>query len=204
MVLGLSRSWSHMALPARRTLSRRRRDAVREGPATTATPSRLGITGSRRRPGAVQLHCSILMPLPDVVLWGLSTAGQGPAMYHSICSVGCTTPHLASLALQSAAPGLMALAGPADPLLCGDPNQVFSIFSHFQVFSLSDLCCFGGGLPRPQSVRAHARTRGHLILLLCSTEIQSVWSVHSTVPHVSKFLRMITDIGSHSCLFRPT
>jgi hypothetical protein len=43
-----------------------------------------------------------------------------------------------------------------------DPNQVFSIFSHFQVFSLSDLCCFGGGLSRPQSVRAHARTCVHV------------------------------------------
>jgi hypothetical protein len=42
-----------------------------------------------------------------------------------------------------------------------DPNQVFSIFSYFYVFSLSGLCCFGGGLPRPQSVRAHARTCAH-------------------------------------------
>jgi hypothetical protein len=42
------------------------------------------------------------------------------------------------------------------------PYQVFPIFSHFQVFSLSDLCCFGGGLPRPQSVRAHARTCTHV------------------------------------------
>ena len=86
----------------------------------------------------------------------------------------------------------------------GEPYQVFPIFSHFQVFSLSDLCCFGGGLARPQSVRAHARMCVHMILLGCSTEIQSVWSVHSTVAHVSKVLRMIADIGSHSRLFRPT
>ena len=43
-----------------------------------------------------------------------------------------------------------------------DPNQVFSIFSHFHVFSLSDLCCFGGGLAPPQSVRAHAHTCTHV------------------------------------------
>ncbi len=75
-------------------------------------------------------------------------------------------------------------------LFLDDPNQVSPISSHFHVFSLSDLCCFGGGLPRPQSVTAHARTRVYMILLLCSSEIQSVWSVHSTVPHVSKFLEL--------------
>ncbi len=84
--------------------------------------------------------------------------------------------------------------------------RFFHLFS-LLVFSLSDLCCFGGGLApvaRPQSVRAHARMCAHMILLGCSTEIQSVWSVHSTVPHVSKVVRMIADIGSHSRLFRPT
>ncbi len=43
-----------------------------------------------------------------------------------------------------------------------EPYQVFSIFSHIQVISLSELCCFGGGLACPQSVRAHARTCTHV------------------------------------------
>jgi hypothetical protein len=81
------------------------------------------------------------------------------------------------------------------------PSKIFPPFP-FLVFSLSDLCCFGGGLARPQSVRA--RMCAHMILLACSTEIQSVWSVLSTVPHVSKVLRMIADIGSYSRRFRPT
>jgi hypothetical protein len=54
---------------------------------------------------------------------------------------------------------------PADSSSCAEyveTYQVFSIFSHFHVFSLSDLCCFGGGLARPQSVRAHARTCTHV------------------------------------------
>ncbi len=83
-----------------------------------------------------------------------------------------------------------------------DPNQGFPMFSHFLIFAVSEEDCH---VPKAYAhMRAHARTRVYMILLLCSTEIQSVWSVHSTVPHVSKFLRMIADIGNNSCLFRPT
>jgi hypothetical protein len=81
------------------------------------------------------------------------------------------------------------------PIEYNDPDQGFVIFPHFHVFSLSDLCCLGGGLPRPEIVRAHARMQVHMILRLCSTDIM--------MSHVSKFLRMIADIGSNSCLFRP-
>ncbi len=76
------------------------------------------------------------------------------------------------------------------------------MFSHFLIFAVSEEDCH---VPKAYAhMRAHARTCSHMILLWYSTEIQSVWSVHSTVPHVSKFLRIIADIGSHSCLFRPT
>ena len=37
-----------------------------------------------------------------------------------------------------------------------------------------------------------------------STGFQSVWSVHSPVAAVSKFLRMIADFGGHSHRSRPT
>jgi hypothetical protein len=84
------------------------------------------------------------------------------------------------------------------------PKASFFHLFHLLVFSIFSIFCFGGGLARPQSVRAPARMCAHMILPACSTEIQSVWSVISTVPHVSKVLRMIADIGSHSRLFRPT
>jgi hypothetical protein len=39
-----------------------------------------------------------------------------------------------------------------------DPTQDFFIFSQFPFFYGSNLCGLGGGLSRPQNVRAHAHT----------------------------------------------
>ncbi len=85
----------------------------------------------------------------------------------------------------------------------GPKASFFQLF-HVLDFSMFSIFCFGGGLARPQSVRAQARMCAHMILLACSTEFQSVWSMLNTVAHVSKYLRMIADIGSHSRRFRPT
>ena len=87
--------------------------------------------------------------------------------------------------------------------IAGPKASFFQLF-HVLDFSMFSIFCFGGGLARPQSVRAQERMCAHMILLACSTEFQSVWSVISTVAHVSKVLRMIADIGSQSRLFRPT
>jgi hypothetical protein len=82
------------------------------------------------------------------------------------------------------------------------PSFLTFKFSYFLIFAVSEEDCHVS--KAYAHMRVHERMRAHMILLHCSTEIQSVWSVHSTVPHVSKFLQMIADIGSHSCLFRPT